>query len=1253
MAIAKGFTDYNRRYLELRDIFEFLFPITPKGKTKVFYNIITEYLNELNSGTFDANKFDFVLSKKIFRDKERVFPEHNIYNANNELWYNLIFTMYHEDDVEKKNDLKQKKERSYAKTERKNEKSEHKNSKAKYDEYFGVLDIFKEINNDENLSALKEEKKSCMFHKKDIANFLGVMDKITPFSTLGFWMYIRVKQVLPSIPVIFHGGNPRIGGLQDILFQISYLIQKKKKAYINNTGPFQFKKIIYEDTSLYQEKNNPYILATCKYKSNNIIVKIYIQGDMDLIIHETARPINRQMTLEKAEKYNSVKIVNYNHEYVYDFYLITNRKDITGDYLTNKADTEGKWYGYMDGPAKKITSDHEPFIYDHFRYYGYEETKWEIFYYKFHVSEKSKISFERWADSFGDFVYCEQMGCSYSDQDNYYAFFKINGDKRTRNKDEKGKEQGTKVELPTLLLPENAFHKLSEKKVSFLELNWLNYTLDTFPNFSKIFLCATSLDFRDEEEFNKNAEQKIGQIKTNIDKIVKMEADANELFNDPFYNFKPVLKNDEERKHILKNIGQKKEICEKKQSIYYKCKIHNTISKKQKQNAVLLHTIDYDTEKYMAFDLVQKQVAEIPFEDFTTGDSENESDGRIDYSYSTYDKFYYLCSYLVKLYQKDIVSAAQLMDILFDIDLLKYLFSKILKKGSDKSDAKKKESSDKSDAKKKESSEINVKELFRQDITPWIRDKNGLIDQSHKTEETWNNWMITLSNENKINYNTKIINLFSYLIKKDKNLIKKYDKFIIDDDCKEFIIGNTHTAILDIVNKKYDKNISGQILSVLDRIKKLKILNEIEYSNTTMNLRTTFELYQPVHDIAKNHVPKMLSIIKGIYNTEHRQYYRCKKLESDNTLENKEHNAVLPYAVDFDTVKYKGADKGISIMAFDLVQKRVVAVPFKDFTTGDSENESDGRIEYSYGPYDKFYYLCSYLVKLYQEDIVSAAQLMDILFDGIDAENLKDIITKTAKMVSDKSAKKIYKDSIVPWTDYAKKSQGNSQMEDDIAKNGISLFSENEIDYKQKIKNLFSYLLNKKLDIISKYKQIITDGICEEFIIGNTYDAILGIVYNKYDDNPPDQVMNILDRMEQLKILNEIEYINSNLKIHELLFYLKPDASESLDKRNIEIIYDYFRNFNCAGKKESNKEYKYIFKVQFEGFAYRKIQEIILALTDLIEVPESAQFYSDRIRNYISLEQKSQSELLHYRSKEGKEYLKASIQKYLAEKAPI
>lgn len=111
------------------------------------------------------------------------------------------------------------------------------------------------------------------------------------------------------------------------------------------------------------------------------------------------------------------------------------------------------------------------------------------------------------------------------------------------------------------------------------------------------------------------------------------------------------------------------------------------------------------------------------------------------------------------------------------------------------------------------------------------------------------------------------------------------------------------------------------------------------------------------------------------------------------------------------------------------------------------------------------------------------------------------------------------------------------------------------------------------------------------------------------------------------------------------MFKLK---NECFTLDHIVTIYDYFRNFNCIGKYDyiDGVGEEYIFKVQYEGFQYRKIHEIVLALQKWIDVPSKDLFHkADDVRDIQ--EQKCQSELLQYRSAEGKEKLKQEIEKYL------
>lgn len=498
MAYSEDFIDYNRRYLELRDIFEFLFPISRDGENltmgarshnvflfKKVIDIIDEY---------DNMEWFLVLNKHIFSDKkERSFIEHNSYKIENELWYNFIFILY------KKSKLSDKKCNEENKKSGLTNKKYNEENKKRGFPYKKFRTYARQID-----GKCFFESFGQIFEKTDIYAYLSIMDKFMPFSTLGFWLYLRMYDKPGNAPVIFHGQNPRLGGLQDILYQISFAIQKKREVYINNTGPFKFQKIVYEDISLMQKDNNLYIVATAYYNGNdNQVFKIYIQGDMDL---KTGNSVTKVNSLDKAEAMETVKILSYKNTYNYNFYLISNENDITNDYLMDKIEHEGKWFDENAyGTGQKLKKD----IKYNFKYYNYG-SKWDVFSFKFNIKKRDKESFERWADSFGNFAIWEINGEQDSDEE-LYLYFSINTDTRIRNMEDercinycctdmdftecehcKIKEmEAYENTFPTLLMEENSYSNLFKKNkfVSILELNWLLYAMKKYPNFSKVFLC--------------------------------------------------------------------------------------------------------------------------------------------------------------------------------------------------------------------------------------------------------------------------------------------------------------------------------------------------------------------------------------------------------------------------------------------------------------------------------------------------------------------------------------------------------------------------------------------------------------------------------------------------------------------------------------------------------------------------------------------------------------------------------------------
>ena len=906
MAYSDDFTDYNRRYLELKHIFEFLFPISRNGKNLIprvglrnhnvytFKKIIDEEINECISffrdeGMQGESPFELVMSDHILSPKKgRSFIEHNSYKINNERWYNLIFTMYRIDPKKEKH----------------------------YEEFRTYAN---KLGNKYFFQSFEE-----LFKSADICAYFAIMDKIMPFSTIGFWLYLRIcKNVDEVLPMIFHGQNPCLGGLQDILYQISFAIQigEEKNIYINNIGPFKFKGIIYEDTSLMQKENNPYIIASANYQGVDRDFKIYIQGDMDLKIKNEGNTFKTH-NLDYAESKKTVKILHYKNIYTYNLYLISNKKDIINNYLLAKVEREGKWFdenAYKTG--KKLKGKLE---YD-FKYYNYGQ-EWDVFLFKFTIAEKERDSFERWADSFGNFAIWElnRNKESYLENEELYLYFLINTSTRARNI-----ENDIEGNFPTLLMNENYYGTLysHKKSVSVLELNWLLYAMTKYPNFSKVFLCAT---------------------KTNKD------------------------------------------------------------------------------------------------------------------------------------------------------------------------------------------GELNL-DMAGHNITDGI------------------------------------------------TCVKKYIE----------------------TEPKYAED------------NPFKVLNDMA-----------------VQDLSINHCVKFHAIIQGIKN---KNYYQCGKQEkSISEKDNQNHNAILPYAVNFDTINYNPDNgKGITVMAYDLVQKRVVAVPFKNFTYKKSEGGSDGIIEYKYAEYDKLYYFSSYFYKLYKTDKETACFLARLITgeefpNDVYNKRIPDNLKKTV----------LFKNSINPWINYMKNSSMDLEhvlcKSNDLKYNGISLFTEKEIQYKEMVGKTISYFLGYK----EKLYLFITDDICKNFISGNTKDTIIDFIYNIELDN-----YDITDVVSKIEILNEIQYTNSVLKIHELVFCLK-NTNPDLD--DIILVYDHFRNYNCAGYKIDGK---YYFKIQFERFEYRKIQEIALALSSIIDIPEETVSFNKseyhKKQSIAYIEQQSQSRLLRYRSIEGKEKLKEKLEKFL------
>lgn len=148
---------------------------------------------------------------------------------------------------------------------------------------------------------------------------------------------------------------------------------------------------------------------------------------MDL---KTSNSTTIKTSLENAEAAKSVKILHYKTIYTYNFYLISNKKDITNDYLLDKVELEGKWF---DKNVHKSKRKFEKTLDYNFKYYNYGK-EWDVFFFEFKIKEKDKLCFERWADSFGNFALWEIK----AKQDLYeepYLYFSINKDTRIRDMD--------------------------------------------------------------------------------------------------------------------------------------------------------------------------------------------------------------------------------------------------------------------------------------------------------------------------------------------------------------------------------------------------------------------------------------------------------------------------------------------------------------------------------------------------------------------------------------------------------------------------------------------------------------------------------------------------------------------------------------------------------------------------------------------------------------------------------------------------
>ncbi|HJA66905.1 MAG TPA: hypothetical protein H9955_11450 [Candidatus Mediterraneibacter cottocaccae] len=304
----------------------------------------------------------------------------------------------------------------------------------------------------------------------------------------------------------------------------------------------------------------------------------------------------------------------------------------------------------------------------------------------------------------------------------------------------------------------------------------------------------------------------------------------------------------------------------------------------------------------------------------------------------------------------------------------------------------------------------------------------------------------------------------------------------------------------------------------------------------------------------------------------------------------------IPYILDMNYSQFMAEDhpEPFTIMVYDLKEKRSCAVKYADFNVKNSVRYSRDSI---FSLSDRYYYLCAYIIRRQNRRPGTADHTQSFIRRY---EDLRKTVKASRVLSSD--IKQDIEDLLLGSFQYiyeyiAESASGCSPNENERLLNGVSLFQEAEIWYKSEILKLMREHLTKDFSFPDFQRELM--DIPEEDITDFLTGSGRFCAYPELVQTPPakllaDKLSAVSGSAEQP--VNEAVYSNE-LKKCLVRFRLLPGT---FHEKNIDLLYNYFREFNCFGQylKEENDV---LFSVEFPRFEFRRIHQIMLALSSIID----------------------------------------------------
>lgn len=478
---------------------------------------------------------------------------------------------------------------------------------------------------------------------------------------------------------------------------------------------------------------------------------------------------------------------------------------------------------------------------------------------------------------------------------------------------------------------------------------------------------------------------------------------------------------------------------------------------------------------------------------------------------------------------------------------------------------------------------------------------------------------------------------------KDKELFSTYNSLAAEQDLITYPT-KAEWGWLAFVLEKFPKFVQVFLeQSVFDKLKE-KVNKIIRGDNIFFKDRCGGESWfdGQIYDIESiDQARKYQRILDDIRNR------RCCKSESKMTGI----HYSIPYVLDMNYTAFtrKAVDEPFVIMVYDLKEKRSCAVPYREFyTTNRGRNEVQ---EDLFSLCERYYYLCAYCVRLRWKQDNTTEGNFDYAAEFVNNFNILKQAVKELDEPLRTEMENVITNSFQYMYRYAvKNGQNRSVNEKEREVNGVALFQDVEFLYKSQIlkkmtlEKFWTKLIQKNFQ--DELMDIPEEDI-KDFIVGTgRFDSKAG----KGGADGKSQIDIFREKfgftLEKDEVFTQNEAVFSNeLKKCIVKFRLKKGF---FTEKNLNILYDYFREFHCYGqyKKEDDKKGRVrdevLFSVEYPRFEFRRVHQILLALTSMIDFDT---VWPDETRNVLTqrLEGKEKNrkelvKLLSVAERDGKAY---------------